>query len=340
MTSNVVSLFRTQPDLHSQDELLQHFESDLIDLFSGKRQGHLEKWEYTESEFAGDPAGGAAFWQELIRFPGQYYLPHSDIMTLARASSYPAIEVVLRSISTIVELGPGSAESISCKTYPFLRHAQSYIAVDQTAHQAQSAAAQVRMAMGINASHEVSHYHYPNIAKNGRSKTGFVMWGGSVANIEGKMGADPLPGLLKTLRAFADTCNQGDVYFVTFDTETNGNKVTAAYNEKLLSRKFLSVLFAAKKLNLINGDFRPGLWTHKSVWHAQSQQCAHYFISGADQSFSIAGKHFSIKTGQSFISNNSYKFTSEQMMSAAKAAGFSRAFITDDRPMALLIATK
>jgi len=338
--SNVIQISKFRQDILPQNEILRDFKTDLIDLFSGARQGHMEKWEYWEASFPGDPAGGETFWENLIRRPGQYYLPQGDIDTLSKTSMMPAVEAILQAIEVIVELGPGSAESVSRKTFSFLRHARKYIAVDLNVHQAEHAAKQVRMATGMETSHDIAHYHYPNLPKERRGKTGFIMWGGSIGNIAGSAGADPLPGLVRTLRAFADTCNPGDTYFVSIDTETNAAKLTAAYNEKLLSLKFLSILHAAKKMGLTEGEFTPETWTHRSVWHEQSRQVAHYLIPGSDQNFTIAGRTFMLSAGQAVISNNSYKFTPDQVIEAAKAAGFSRAFMSVDRPIALLIATK
>lgn len=272
--------------------------------------------------------------------PDAHYLLRAEIGTINRAAHQSAIETALRSIDTVVELGPGSPESIAGKTLPFLAHARRYIAVDQAAHQAYGAAEQVLRATRLETEAVISDYYNPPIPKQGRGRTAFVMWGGAIGNIAGRAGSDPLPGLLSELGALAANCNPGDVVFAGIDTEDDLAKLNAAYNCALLSRKFLSVLFAAKKFGLTSGDFRPESWSHKSVWHKAARQCAHYLIAGEDQDFAIGSERLRIHAGYSVITNNSYKFTQDAIRMAARTAGFSRVVVTDDRPMALLMATR
>lgn len=340
MASNIIQLQtqRVLRSLYTQKELIRQFELDIFDFFKRTRQGHMERWEYWSADQPDDPAGGAAFWEDLVRLPGEYYLPEADVRTLHNAVHYSAVEATLQDIHTVVELGPGSPESVARKTLPFLRYAKHYIAVDQAAHQAEHAAQQVRKALDIPTSYEVADYLFPPIAKEGRPKTAFVMWGGSIGNIEGFAGTDPLPGLVRSLHLMAQNCNRGDVFFIGIDTETDEDCLTAAYNHPVLSRKFLSILFAAKKFGLIAGKFTPETWTHRSVWHPKTRQCAHYLFASEDQDFMIDGARVKIKAGEAFLTNNSYKFTPEEAVEAARIAGFSRPMITDDKPIGLLIA--
>jgi len=338
MTASIIRLLpRT---VSGPIEQIRIFEQDVADLLSYKRQGHMEKWEYWEADFYDDPAGGAQFWEALIKQPGPYYLPAADKAMLVRALNHSAVSTILRDIHTVVELGPGSPESIASKTLPYLTHAKKYIAVDMCIQQAEHAAEQVREALPIKTESLIADYLNPGIAKKDRGKTAFVMWGGSIGNIEGLAGKNAQVKLTQSLSSLSANCNPGDTIFIGLDVESRREIITDAYNTPLLSRKFLSVLYAAKKFGLVQGKFTPETWTHRSVWHDISQQCAHYLIAGEDQDFMIAGRRIKMPAGKAVITNNSYKFSPAIAEEAARQAGFSRVYVSDDRPIALLMATK
>lgn len=337
-----VLTFARPIQIHSDQpsERVRLFEKDITDLLTFKRHGHMEKWEYWEADFRGDPAGGDQFWESLIQNPGPYYIPVADQNMILHARHHSGVDATLRDIHTVVELGPGSRESVERKTLPFLHYAKSYIAIDLNMHHAQRAAHQVKDALGIPTFARCDHYLSPEIVKAKRAKTGFIMWGVSLGNIEGRAGEDPLPKLVNALSSLANTCNPGDTLFIGIDTEHRREALLNAYNTPLLSQKFLSILHAAKKFGLTSGHFTPETWTHRSVWYDKVGQCAHYLIPGEDQDFTIAGQQVHIPAGKAVITNNSYKFSPTLIEEAARAAGFSRVYISNDRPIALLMATK
>lgn len=337
-TSNVIRMLpRTVSGPVAQ---IREFEQDVADLLSFRRQGHMEKWEYWDADFYDDPAGGQQFWEALVKQPGAYYLPAADMNMINRAVHKDVVDLMIRDIKTVVELGPGSPESIARKTLPFLKYAEKYIAVDLCIQQAEHAATQVHDALGIDTESVIADYLNPGIRKEGREKIAFVMWGGSIGNIEGLAGKNAQAKLTQSLAHLSRECNPGDTVFIGLDVESRRDILTAAYNVPLLSRKFLSVLHAAKKFGLTAGHFTPETWTHRSVWHDVSQQCAHYLIAGEDQDFMIAGRRIKMPAGKAVITNNSYKFSPAIAEEAARQAGFSRVFISDDRPIAMLMATK
>jgi uncharacterized SAM-dependent methyltransferase len=330
-----VLAFPKKQILEQPDELAQ----DLLELFSLTRQGHMEKWSYADADRPEDPAGGTEIWNQITKYDG-YYPTSMDVKAVRGALNVSGVQAILRSIVNIVELGPGSAQSISQKTLPFLVHAKQYTAVDISALHADQAAGLVEQSLQIKTSVRYEDYIHPNIAKEGREKTGFVMWGISIGNMEGKPGEAPLPRLIQNLSSLADCCNDGDSLFLSIDTEHNQDALMRAYDVPLSSRKVLSILHNAKRRNLVYGNFTPERWTHKPVWHAEVGQYAHYLISGRDQDFILYGQRVKIPAGRAFNAINIYKFTPDTVLLAAKAAGFSRAFLTDDRPIALLVATK
>lgn len=335
----VTAFIKNQNYRDKISENSDQFALDLIDLFANKRFGHMEKWSYASPAYPNDPAGGTFFWEEMVKSQN-YYPAAADIQMIHSIVKTPSVLAILSDIVKIVELGPGSFESVEAKTIPFLSYAQHYTAVDINRAHAEQAARQIQNAMGIPVEAHCDDYIRTTLDKADRPKTGFIMWGSSIGNIEGKPGESCIPRLVESLRSLAEGCNHGDSVFLSIDMERRQETLLRAYNSPLASSKMLSLLHAAKRDGVTNGHFTPETWTHKSVWHADANQCAHYLISGEDQSFFIKEQHISIKAGQTFNIINSYKFTQAQILAASESAGFRRIILSDNRPVALLIATK
>lgn len=340
--SNSVRAFTQHINPSHDDAQLQakRFEADLFALFTKERQGHMEQWSYENADYPGDPASGAYFWEQLCNNPGPYYLPQADYEMLAQASRNPVVQSILKDTHTVVELGAGCAKSTALKTIPLLSNAKKYISVDNNEAQARQAAEQINRMLGIPTSTLRDNYLHPDIPKAGRPKTGFFMWGAALGNVEGGAGTSPLPHLVQSLSLLADCCNDGDSVFISVDTETRAEYVLNAYNTPLMAAKILSLLYHAARLKLVYGHFTPASWTYRLAWHESAGQGAHYLIAGEDQDFLLAGKRICIKAGQSFIAINSYKYRPDMVEACAKRAGFRRVVVSNDRPMALLIATK
>lgn len=336
---SVAAFIKRQAYQTEISEQSEQFSLDLIDLFASKRFGHMEKWSYADAAYPYDPAGGAFFWEQMVKSL-DYYPAAADIKMIGNSVRTPSVLALLSDIINIVELGPGSPESIEAKTIPFLRYAQHYTAVDINRAHAEQAAHKVQNAVGISADVQCDDYIHPNLDKNNRPKTGFIMWGSSIGNLEGKPGEPSMLRLVHSLRSLAEGCNQGDSLFLSIDMERRRETLLRAYNGPLPSRKMLSLLYAAKRYGIIEGHFTPETWSHKSVWHVEANQCAHYLISGEKQDFIINGERIHISAGQAFNIINSYKFTQGQILAASENAGFSRIFLSEDKPVALLIATK
>lgn len=323
-------------NLPTQADLLD-FAQDAADMFLRRKQGHMERWEYFRADYLGDPAGGGIFWDQLIKAPGAYYIPQEDQKMIAQALQMPEVIHHLKRLKIIAELGPGSQESIEKKTLPFLRYAEQYIAVDQCIDHADQAVDYIRDTKRIQANSVISDYHAPDLGRFHQNPIGFIMWGVAIGNIEGGWGSDPFWKLVDIFKKLRRNCKSGDAYFIGNDTEQNKDKVLAAYHEPLLSKKFLSILFALDKFGFVKGNFNPQVWRHKSIWAQDVSQCAHCLYPLIPQDFEIMGHHIKAKPGELFIENNSYKIKPDVITEAARAAGFNEVFTTSSRPIAMTV---
>lgn len=316
------------------------FVEEIISLFTGQCQGHMECWEYGPAAYEGDPAGGAEHWSCLVQEPGFYYPTKSDIRAVQWATNKEELLQKLSPIKTVVELGPGNKTSIEQKTIPFLKACadlEKYIVIDAAVEQAKEAGKLIERQLSLPHRAIEQNYIGSPLSKSWRERSAIIMWGSSLGNIEGHANEKPFPKLVQRLANFRKALTNGDLFIFTFDTETNKQAVINAYSEPALHASILSPLFHLKRDGLITGNFDPRIWRHEPVWFEKSGQCAHTIFPLFDQSFSISGINIKIPAWRRFISNNSYKFSPETVERAASKANIKPLMCFSDGPIAMFV---
>jgi uncharacterized SAM-dependent methyltransferase len=318
------------------------FLKDILALFTEKQQGHMECWEYGTPEYSEDRAAGGIFWAKLIQNPGKYYLVNAE-KELIREALNLSSGLKLQDIKTVIELGPGSEESLKNKTIPFLKslpQVSSYVSVDSEKSQASWAAKYIKQNTQIHRT-IARHQNFSEFSLNVPrvDSSALIMWGGTIGNISGFVGDNPYNSLLKSLVKLNNSISSGDHIFISFDTEDNEQSILEAYNHPLLSFCFHSPLYRLVRDSLVTGNFDPYKWKHESIWISETMQCAHTIFPLEDQEFELCGIKLFIPRFKRFVTNNSYKFKPQIMKDAATEAGFNP-IIVQHGPMALLIAEK
>lgn len=321
------------------------FLEDAIALFSGEKHGHMEKWEYAKERFPGDKAAGGRYWEKLIAAPGKYYLFEEEVRNIEAALSSEVLLSKINDVGAVTELGPGCSKALSQKTLPLLGKVNSinqYRSIDSSEEFAKAAAEHIAIQKRISTAFTSIDYFTSPVEKTSNDKTAYLMWGSSIGNLPNRPGKSPLKILLQLLQTFSMSLRVDDVLILSFDTETDPKKVLSAYSENNLSNQILSPVFRLQEYVLPYDDFDPEAWSHKPEWIKTSQQCCHVIYPEIDQRFTLKGKQFSIRAGEKFVSNNSYKYRPEDMLAIAKKVGLSRseAFSDNHRSMALLIGQK
>jgi uncharacterized SAM-dependent methyltransferase len=88
--------------------------------------------------------------------------------------------------------------------------------------------------------------------------------------------------------------------------------VTAAFNKNLLVR-----------INReLGADFDLEAFDHKAVWNAVDSRIEMHLVSRARQTVHVAGRAFDFAAGESLHTENSYKFTVEDVTGMARRAGW------------------
>lgn len=322
----------------SQPEFVQ----SILALLTGKSSGHMERWEYGSPKYAGDPAGGSYFWAKFIETTQSYYLMDGEKSLIEEITNSGTLDV-LEKIRTAVELGPGCKDALNKKTIPFLSvctNLRAYIAVDSEISQAQNATLQIQNEypqLNVHSFEQSFETFYLNIPRLG--PTSIIMWGCTFGNLPGLFGSDPYVHLRRSLQRLNKAIASGDSLFISFDTEECKESVLEAYNQPLLSPCFLSPLHRLVRDRLVTGNFDPYKWKHESIWIPETMQCAHTIYPIEEQEFDLCETRIFIPKFKRFITNNSYKFKPETMISASREAGFNSQ-IYKHGSMALLMAVK
>ena len=88
--------------------------------------------------------------------------------------------------------------------------------------------------------------------------------------------------------------------------------VTAAFNKNLLAR-----------INReLGGDFDLASFEHRAVWNAVESRIEMHLVSRIAQVAHAAGRPFAFAAGESLHTENSYKFTVEDVTGMARRAGW------------------
>lgn len=90
--------------------------------------------------------------------------------------------------------------------------------------------------------------------------------------------------------------------------------VTAGFNLNLLVR-----------INReLEGTFDLASWRHEARWNAEWRRMEMHLVSLADQSASVGGKTFNFRAGETIHTENSAKYSADELAERAAAAGLTR----------------
>jgi len=72
----------------------------------------------------------------------------------------------------------------------------------------------------------------------------------------------------------------------------------------------------------LGGDFDLAAFDHKAVWNAVDSRIEMHLVSRTRQTVHVAGRAFEFAAGESLHTENSYKFTVEDVTGMARRAGW------------------
>jgi L-histidine N-alpha-methyltransferase len=129
---------------------------------------------------------------------------------------------------------------------------------------------------------------------------------------------------LRFLQALRDRLDDGDMLLIGFDLRKDPEAIRRAYSDAagVTARFNLNLL---ERINReLGGEFLPETFRHQAVYDAKQGVARSYLISLHDQKVRIgrAGRAFAFEEGESLHTEDSFKYSEEEIERMARIAGF------------------
>jgi dimethylhistidine N-methyltransferase len=279
---------------------------DVVAALSRKPKSISPKWFYD--------ARGSELFERITDLP-EYYPTRTETALLRRIA--PELAARIPADSVLIEYGSGA----SAKTRLVLDAAPqlaAYAPIDISVSALEAAAAAIRRdypnLIVEPLARDFTLAGPPPAAAAGRPKVGFFP-GSTIGNFDPKEAVR----LLAEARALmggdglfilgADLVKEPAVMTAAYDDAAG---VTAAFNKNLLVR-----------INRdLGADFDLDAFEHKAVWNAVDSRMEMHLVSRTAQTVHVGGRSFDFAAGETLHTENSYKFTVEDVTGMARRAGW------------------
>ena len=288
------------------DDDAKSFRRDVLEGLGRTPKSLSPKWFYD--------ARGSDLFEAICELP-EYYPTRTETELLARIA--PELAARIPKDAVLIEYGSGA----SAKTRLLLDAApqlRAYAPIDISVSALEAAAAAIRrdypallvepLARDFTASGEA-----PAVAA-GRPRVGFFP-GSTIGNFDPGEGvrllaeAKALMGEGGLFILGADLVKEPAVLTAAYD---DAARVTAAFNKNLLVR-----------INReLGGDFDLAAFDHRAVWNAVDSRIEMHLVSRSAQTVRVGEVAFAFREGESLHTENSYKFTVEDITGMARRAGW------------------
>jgi dimethylhistidine N-methyltransferase len=257
---------------------------------------------------------GSELFEEITRLP-EYYLTRVDAALLEAHCG--EVAAIAGAGNVVVEFGAGSA----VKTPILLRAARpsAYVPVDISGAFLRESVEAVQSAFPHLPIYPVEADFMVELplprAVAGEPKLGFFP-GSTIGNMIPKTAVDLLRAMKAALGVGAylligmDRAKAADVLVPAYDDAAG---VTAAFNLNLLHR-----------INAeMDGDVPVDAFRHRAAWNEPMSRIEMHLEAVRDVSFTIAGRAFSMRMGETIHTENSHKYGPRDARLLLRAAGWS-----------------
>jgi L-histidine Nalpha-methyltransferase len=296
---------------------LEEFASDVA-------RGLASKNKFLNSRYFYDKVGSQLF--RHICLQPEYYLTRTEASILTK--HVQVIAKLTGSNISIIELGSGS----SSKTTILLSHLALqkkrifYFPIDISSSTLIESAQRLKTQfpsvniIGIpseyNIGFEMAAKHIAGDNKIADRKL-VVFLGSSIGNFE-------LAQAKSLLRILREKLDRSDFLLVGFDLQKEKSVLNAAYNDRAgITAKFNLNLLARVNREL-GGNFDLGKFDHYAFYNDDKQRIEMHLLSKTDQHVYVdtLGKTFAFRKGETIHTENSYKYSLDQIAALAEDSGF------------------
>lgn len=306
-------------------------------LLAAVREGLARSQKALPSRFFYDVEGSRLF-EEICELP-EYYLTRAEEQILADhaddiAAGFPPD-------LTVIELGSGSARKTRLLLDALLRAGRRirYVPVDISEEMLdETVCALSRDYPGIDIEPITAEYGVAlERLRSGGSVARLVLFLGS--NL-GNFTPQEATGFLRQMRG---TMSPGDHALLGLDLRKDPSVLLAAYDDAqgVTARFNLNLL---RRINReLNADFDTGAFTHRAVYNDNEGRIEMHLVSRVKQTVTVAGEVYRFEAGESIHTENSYKYSREQIEGLAASAdmGLERSWLDREQQFSanLLLAS-
>jgi L-histidine Nalpha-methyltransferase len=302
--------------LKSDALVVDDFLTDVLAGLSGRQKTLSPRWLYDQT--------GSELFEQITELP-EYYVTRTEVSILSRIA--PVFAAKIGAGATIVEYGAGAALKVR-----FLLDAldapKEYVAIDISHdHLAEAVKPIASDYEGLSVRPVAGNFliNPPalDLPATG-ARVGFFP-GSTIGNLSNREIDDFLCGVRSQLGVGsylvlgADLRKSLDVLIPAYDDMAG---VTARFDKNLLVR-----------INReLGGTFEVDQFAHRAIWNDKDSRIEMHLEALGDMDFAVAGREFSMISGETIHTENSRKFGQQKLRELARASGWEMAdYATDDR---------
>lgn len=330
-----VTLHAPENSVHTSDFLF-----DMQATFRRERHGIAGSWQYSDSQHQDDPVRGAALWEAFLKASKHYY-PLSSEIDLIHNHAHRLVGDIQDPI-VLVDLGPGPQQAVANKTIPIagiFNKISCYCPIDKSQDYLAGATS---IFGGAFPRAPIQEFHADffkdDISLPNSGHPLALFFGSSISNLEGSP-EDILPEseIIWQLSRLRKIVGDNGSLLMAYDANQDGASILKSYNHPFQIAFGFNITHRIQRDLPVSGNFNPYSWHYEPIWHPQNHQLCHTLICDEPQDFWLGQQYFSIKKGEKFILNNSFKYPVEKMQEWGLKAGFShQKFIQDNRKQEVL----
>lgn len=291
---------------HGDDGVALAFRADVLSGLAARQKAIPARWFYDLT--------GSELFEQITALP-EYYPTRTEIALLERYG--PQIAKAVGRDRVVVEFGSGS----SVKTPLLLReiHPAAYVPIDISGEfLRQSSAILAARFPDLPIRPVEADFMKPvrlPAAVQGRDMLGFFP-GSTIGNMVPSTAID-------LLRSMRETLGGGAQLLIGIDQMKDVGQLLAAYDDRQgVTARFNRNLLVRINREL-NGDIPVDRFRHVARWNAQWSRIEMHLEALADVSFTVAGRAFTMRKGETIHTENSHKYQPGQARFLLQASGWT-----------------
>jgi dimethylhistidine N-methyltransferase len=258
---------------------------------------------------------GSALFEQICDVP-EYYLTRTEIGILENYAG--AIASQLGPYCRLVELGSGSSRKVRI-LLGALEAPAAYVPVDISREYLREAAARLaadfpKLSVVAVCADYTRPFALPPLPGPAGKRVGFFP-GSTIGNFEPE-------AVVRFLAHCADLLGPEGEMLIGVDLKKDRAVLERAYNDRAGLNAAFNLNLLARVNRELDGDIDIARFEHLAFYSAGKGRMELYLKSLADQTATIAGRHFDFAEGELIHTENSYKYAIPEFHALAERAGF------------------